>query len=55
MDDFEYERHQAGTQYFLVRTTREDIVQDIERHVPLASQSGKWKVFGPNPLAQATH
>jgi len=49
MDDFQYERHQAGTQYFLVRTTREDIVQDIERHVPLASQSGKWKVFGPNP------
>src|SRR5262245_17009893 len=51
MDNFQYEQHQAGTQYFLVRTTRDHIVQDLERHVPLAGESGKWKVFGPNPAS----
>jgi hypothetical protein len=46
---FRYDQHQEGTDYFLVRTRRADIIEDLSRHVPLVVRSGDWMAFGPNP------
>jgi hypothetical protein len=48
MSAFRYADHQQGTDYFLVRTHRRDILEDLQKHVPLLAQSGDWMVFGPN-------
>jgi hypothetical protein len=48
MGEFQYETHQQGTDYFLVKTRRLDIIEDLTRNVPLASQAGEWYLFGPN-------
>jgi hypothetical protein len=49
MDEFRFEAHQFGTDYFLVRTRDPGILSDLYKHVPLASGAGEWQVFGPNP------
>ena len=49
MTSFKYETHQEGTDYFLVRSDRPDVIDDLTMHVPLLVTSGEWKVFGPNP------
>jgi len=48
MAAFRYAEHQQGTDYFLVRTDRADILEDLQKHVPLLAQSADWMVFGPN-------
>lgn len=49
MGDFQFERHQEGSDYFLLRTENESVLEDLRRHVPLAAAEGNWLVFGPNP------
>ena len=49
MNQFKYSRNQAGTEFFLVRTSRQDILEDLGKHVPLFAEAGGWRVFGPNP------
>jgi hypothetical protein len=51
MGQFRYELHQQGADYFLVKTRRLDIIEDLERNVPLAGQAGEWRLFGPNRSA----
>jgi hypothetical protein len=46
---FRYETHQLGTDYFLVRTHDDKILDDLREHVPLAAVEGEWQLFGPNP------
>ena len=49
MDKFNYTIHQQGTDYFLVKTRRRDILDDLSSNVPLVIQAGEWAVYGPNP------
>jgi dolichol-phosphate mannosyltransferase len=49
MGSFRYDEHQEGTDYFLVKTRRKDVIDDLGRHVPLLAQSGDWMAYGPNP------
>jgi hypothetical protein len=48
MAAFQYDAHQDGTDYFLVRTRDEKILADLAGHLPIAASSGSWIVFGPN-------
>jgi hypothetical protein len=54
MDQFQYDRHQSETDYFLVRTKRKEILDDLARHVPIVATAGEWIVFGPRLPSQST-
>ena len=49
MGEFDYTTHQQGTDYFLVKTRRSDILEDLSSNVPLVIRAGEWAVYGPNP------
>jgi hypothetical protein len=53
MGRFQYGLHQQGSDYFLVKTRRLDIIEDLSQNVPLAAQAGAWRLFGPNRAAPA--
>jgi hypothetical protein len=40
MATFQYDAHQEGTDYFLVRTRDEKILADLTRHLPIAASAG---------------
>jgi hypothetical protein len=48
MTTFKYDDNQTGTDYFIVRTDRPDVLEDLSKHVPLLASAGEWKAFGPN-------
>ncbi len=47
MDEFLYDRHHSNTNYFLVKTKRKEILEDLRRNVPVAAVAGEWQVYGP--------
>ena len=49
MGQFNYNIHQQGTDYFLAKTRRSDILDDLASNVPLVIRAGDWAVYGPNP------
>ena len=48
MGEFRFSRNQAGTDYFLVKTRRPDILADLGKNVPVLTHTEDWWVFGPN-------
>ncbi|HXK60498.1 MAG TPA: hypothetical protein PLP42_11455 [Acidobacteriota bacterium] len=46
---FDYEIHGRGTDYFLVRTRDQRIIDQLASNVPFQGRFDRWLVFGPNP------
>jgi hypothetical protein len=49
MASFEYSLNEKGVQYFLVRTRKTGIIEDLKANVPLLAKERDWWAFGPNP------
>ena len=48
MSEFQYALHGAGTDYFLVKTRKREIIEDLSHHMPRVGEFGPWQVFGPS-------